>query len=229
MPGTEVEKALNAAQSAFENKQAELLLAAKVEQLNGQLTELNGAVEQLRSAFNGFNDKVRHLVNQVNKQASDLYSRYAAMEQSVLAMGKIVSATTSTLIKKGTLTDQEVIETLRQDEDKREEETVKQMVAAGILKLGTTSGPESVLVTREEALGDDGNTKTLTSEYRRIEMAQIQDADPIKGELLGKAAGDTVVAKLQDKVSRFTIKAVYDYVDACALSEERAQAGNENK
>ena len=179
--------------------------SAKYNQLEGQLNELKLHIAR-------FDEAMEKVVNGMNGQALKLMQQIMALEQTTLSLSKIVTALSQALIKKAVLADSDIMAELRTMEDGLEEERIKALESAGVIKLGKLATADSILIVKQELLSQDGSKKAVSS-YRTVELSNMKEDDPLRAELLNKGAGDTVSALKDGETFLFTVLSVYEIVE----------------
>lgn len=180
------------------------VLTAKIDQAQA---DANEAKE--RSLVNEKNIKlIAEQVTTMGQNAQEslqiLYQQISGVEQSAIAMGKVLSALSQALIAKQLIADDDVLGGMRAAEDKDDRERLNAVVQAKLLTSSESVTDKSVLAVEQQHT--DG--KVLRT-FRLIDMSNTSDKHPYR-VLVGKKAGDT--AAVEPETSSFKVLEVYEQV-----------------
>lgn len=186
---------------------------SKVAILEEQVKQLQLYTENLHKVFG----------NTLNSVHIELSQKFLALEQSYLSLSKITSALLATAIKKSLLTNEELVQQLRDADDKFEQDRIEDMAEAGFIALTDKVGPETIMVFTQALVASDG-TKTQLSNYRTVRLPDLGDEDEFRKAVLGKEIGDTINTTQGQDNFVLQIKQVYQFTDKGKVTAEQTNA-----
>ena len=123
-------------------------------------------------------------VRQLSNSNIEISRRIMAMDQAQLSMSKTLAAVSEVLIEKGVISDQDVMDKLRDAEDQSSEKQINQLVESGVLAEGAEITNSSIVVLQQQS------EEKIIANYYVVEMNSRVVAAPLKELLMGKTVGD---------------------------------------
>ncbi len=151
--------------------------------------------------------------------------RTASTEQSMVTLGKTLSALTDELISNGTVSSDAVMNRLRDAQDRDYHTQIKSMKDSGMLASAEVVSEDSVVVITQHVVDTSTGEMTTVSNYRLVPMGNPMVNPALRDNLLGKLVGGTIDGSVSDvKKEIITIKEIYNLADK-EVSGENTEEG----
>jgi hypothetical protein len=164
---------------------------------------VNGLVEQSNFAFGRQNQMLQTVSNQ-----------NVALEQSVIQLGRTLTALSEELIETNGLSSDNMTNRIRKMQDDNERERIKNMLEFKAIAKAEEVNAQSVVVVEEVLTSkEEGSDPKVTriSEYRILELASQHNDAAIVAKFVGKKTSDAVEVEVGSGTVLLTIKEIYEY------------------
>jgi hypothetical protein len=187
---------------------------AKNTVLEGKTSSLQTNVQELTTKVDSTDKKVSNLATNAQSALKAIVDQNLALEQTVISLGKLLTAFTKVLVKHKLIEDGEIMTELRVIDENNEREKLESLKSSGLLEDSETSTEESVLVLKHEVNTESG--MVMVSNYRPVQLSEIPKEDSLRVKLLGLKVGNqfTNEVELKDgkkETSHFTVLHVYSF------------------
>lgn len=187
---------------------------AKNTVLEGKTSSLQTNVQELTTKVDSTDKKVSNLATNAQSALKAIVDQNLALEQTVISLGKLLTAFTKVLVKHKLIEDGEIMTELRAIDENNEREKLESLKSSGLLQDAESSTEESVLVLKHE-VNTEGGTVNV-SNYRPVQISEIPKEDALRPKLLGLKVGNqfTNEVELKDgkkETSHFTVLHVYSF------------------
>lgn len=198
----QTELILKLEESVFETK-------AKLTVLEGKLASLQ-ASPQSQLKDEALEKKVDTITSNTQKALKTLLEQNLALEQSVISLGKLITAFTKVLVNHGVINDKEVMTELRSLDETNEKEKIESLKSSGLLQQAESVSEESLVILKHEV--DSEGQKTLVSSYRPVQVSDLPKEDDARSKIVGLKIGESFKRESANKeMSEFTVLEVYNY------------------
>jgi len=182
--------------------------------LEGKTSSLQSNVQELTTKVDTTDKKVANLATNAQSALKAIVDQNLALEQTIISLGKLITAFTKVLVKHKLIEDGEIMSELRAIDENNEREKLESLKSSGLLEDSETSNEESVLVLKHEVATEQGNV--TVSNYSPVQLSEIPKEDATRAKLLGLKIGDrfTKEVELKDgnkETSQFTVLHVYSF------------------
>jgi hypothetical protein len=187
---------------------------AKNTVLEGKTSSLQSNVQELTTKVDTTDQKVSNLATNAQSALKAIVDQNLALEQTVISLGKLLTAFTKVLVKHKLIEDNEIMAELRAIDEANEKEKMESLKSSGLLVDTTESSEESVLILKHEVSTAQGTV--TVSNYRPVQISEVPKEDALRPKLLGLKAGDTFTNEVELKdgkkeTSSFTVLNVYNF------------------
>lgn len=198
------EMLLKLEESVFEAK-------AKVTVLEGKLASLQASLgSQPQAKDEALEKKVDTIASNTQKALKTLLDQNLALEQSVISLGKLITAFTKVLVNHGLINDKEVMSELRSLDEANEKEKIESLKSSGLLLQAESVSEESLVILRHEVESEAG--KSLVSSYRPVQVSDLPKEDDARSKIVGLKVGESFKRKsAENEMSEFTVVEVYNF------------------
>lgn len=164
-------------------------------------------------------EKIENMEKQIQQLAYsniELSRRLMAMDQAHLSLSKTLAAVSEVLMSKDLITDKEVMNQIRDQEDSSSERQVNQLVDSGVLVVSDAITDSSIYVLAQAK--EDG---TPIANYYVVEMKSGMTSPELKELARGKKVGETFTWEAnKGSILHCTVKHIF---------EAKTQSGGEDE
>lgn len=198
------EMLLKLEESVFEAK-------AKVTVLEGKLASLQASLgSQPQAKDEELEKKVDTIATNTQKALKTLLDQNLALEQSVISLGKLITAFTKVLVNHGLINDKEVMSELRNLDEANEKEKIESLKSSGLLLQAESVSEESLVILKHEV--ESEGAKSLVSSYRPVQVSNLPKEDDARSKIVGLKVGESFKRKsAENEMSEFTVVEVYNF------------------
>lgn len=191
-------------ESVFEAK-------AKVTVLEGKLASLQASLgSQPQAKDEELEKKVDTIATNTQKALKTLLDQNLALEQSVISLGKLITAFTKVLVNHGLINDKEVMSELRNLDEANEKEKIESLKSSGLLLQAESVSEESLVILKHEV--ESEGAKSLVSSYRPVQVSNLPKEDDARSKIVGLKVGESFKRKsAENEMSEFTVVEVYNF------------------
>ena len=150
---------------------------AKNTVLEGKTSSLQTNVQELTTKVDSTDKKVSNLATNAQSALKAIVDQNLALEQTVISLGKLLTAFTKVLVKHKLIEDGEIMAELRAIDENNEREKLESLKSSGLLQDAESSTEESVLVLKHEVNTESGMVNV--SNYRPVQISEIPKEDAL--------------------------------------------------
>lgn len=201
---SQTETLLKLEESVFESK-------AKVTVLEGKLAALQASLQTLTTVKDeALEKKVDTITENVQKALKTLLEQNMALEQSVISLGKLITAFTKVLVKHELINDNEIMSELRNLDEANEKEKIESLKASGLLQQTENVTDESLVILKHEV--EFNGEKSLISSYSPVQISSLPKENDARTKIVGLKVGESFKRESPNKeISEFTVLEVYNF------------------
>ncbi|NBP13506.1 hypothetical protein EBU95_03790 [bacterium] len=208
---SQTEAMLKLEESVFEAR-------AKITVLEGKLASLQASMQSPQGKDEALEKKVDTIASNAQKALKTLLEQNMALEQSVISLGKLITAFTKVLVNHGLINDKEVMAELRSLDEANEKEKIESLKSSGLLQQAESVSEESLVILKHEVESESG--KSLVSSYRPVQVSDLPKEDDARSKILGLKVGESFKRESAEKeMSEFTVLEVYNYKKESELKQ----------
>jgi hypothetical protein len=185
-----------------------------------RIDSLEKSVEDLAKSTDKLTDSFSQLLGAYQVSIQKL----TALEQSITSLAKTLAAVSLVLIKAGTIKSEDVMDQLRQGDDKDQEDRVHSLLKDGVIKAEEVIGEDSLAAVSQKLVDTADGKVTVVSGYAFFSVNHPSVKEELKSKLLGKKVGETIEGKVDgSKTELITVKEIYSVVEKTVVGEPAAQ------
>jgi len=153
-----------------------------------QLLEINAKIIE----FNSKLDKFQKVVETLDQRVLTTIQENMAAKQTLISLGDVLTAISSCLVEKGLITNNEMMNKIRQQGDNRDREQIDSMVKAGLFKSTEVVNANSIVIVKQQIVNKE--TKEVKETLCQNRPIDLDDFSYDKSSTLyvNKKVGDIV-------------------------------------
>jgi hypothetical protein len=208
----QLENLVKLEESVFEVK-------AKTTVLEGKMASLQSSAQDLESKNQALDKKLTTVITNVQNALKSLAEQNLALEQSVISLGKLITAFTKVLVDKSLIEDKQVMVELRLLDEKNEKDKIESLRASGLLEQSDTVSDDSLVVLKQEIELESG--KDTVSDYRTVQVSDLPKEDDARSKIVGLKVGGSFEREFANKEkNHFTVLEIYSFKKQDELKQQ---------